>query len=158
MSGNTNTDFTIDSNGTVITARALDYETTPSYTLTVKSRDSSSPSNLQRHVNLEISIAVTPVNEHPPVFTSSSYTHNIQEDTVIGTSLIRVTATDDDNGPQGEVSYSLSSSSFYIDATNGIIRLKAALDRESTSSYSLMVTAHDNDPVTSDRKSANVTV
>lgn len=49
-----------------------------------------------------VSIAVTSVNEHAPVFTSSSYSHDVKEDTVIGTSLLRVTAEDNDNGPQGK--------------------------------------------------------
>ncbi|KAK3732012.1 hypothetical protein QZH41_016882, partial [Actinostola sp. cb2023] len=159
-SGNTNTDFTIDANGTINTLRVLDYETTSYYTLTIKSRDSSSPSNTQKHVTVEVSIAVTSVNEHTPVFTSSSYAHSIQEDTAIGTSLLRVTATDDDKGPQGEISYSMLplSAPFYIDVTTGIIHLKSNLDRESTVSHSLSITAHDNDPITADRKSANVTV
>lgn len=51
-----------------------------------------------------------------------------------------------------------SSSSFYIDASSGIIRQKSSLDRETTSSYTLTVTAHDNDPITADRKSGNVSI
>lgn len=101
LSGNTNTDLSVDANGTIHTERALDYETTPSYVITVKSRDSSSPSSTQKSVTVEVTIDVTPVNEHAPVFTSLSYAYSVQEDTAIGTSLLRVTATDADDGPQG---------------------------------------------------------
>ena len=100
-SGNTNTSFTIDSNGTLSTATWLDYETTPSFALTVQARDSSSPSSSQKSVVMEISIDVTPVNEHAPVFTSAAYSIDVAEDVAVGTSLLRVTAVDQDDGLQG---------------------------------------------------------
>lgn len=100
-SGNTNTSFTIDSNGTLSTAAWLDYETTPSFALTVLARDSSSPMSSQKSVVMEISIEVTPVNEHEPVFSSAQYSTSVAEDTAVGTSILGVTAADQDGGLQG---------------------------------------------------------
>ena len=101
-SGNTNTSFTIDSNGTLSTAAWLDFETTPSFALSVLTRDSSSPTASQKSVVMEISIEVTAVNEHEPVFSSAQYSTSVAEDTAVGTSILRVTATDQDNGLQGK--------------------------------------------------------
>ena len=100
-SGNSNTSFSIDSNGTLSTATWLDYETTPSFALTVQARDSSSPSSSQKSVVMEISIDITPVNEHEPVFSSAEYSANIAEDVSVGTSILRVSAVDQDDGLQG---------------------------------------------------------
>ena len=101
-SGNTNTSFTIDSNGTLSTAAGLDFETTPSFALSVLARDSSSPSSSQKSVVMEISIGVIAVNEHKPVFSSAQYSTSVAEDTSVGTSILRVTATDQDDGLQGK--------------------------------------------------------
>jgi len=102
-SGNTNTSFTVDSNGTLSTAALLDYETTPSFALSVLARDSSSPTSSQKSVVMEISIEVTAVNEHEPVFSSAQYSTSVAEDTAVGTSILRVTATDQDGGLQGNI-------------------------------------------------------
>lgn len=101
ISGNTNSSFTIDSNGTLFTAAWLDYETTPTFTLLVRARDSSSPSSSQKSTFMEISIDVTAVNEHEPLFAFAQYATSVTEDTAVGTSIIRVTATDQDYGLQG---------------------------------------------------------
>ena len=50
---------------------------------------------------MEISIDVTPVNEHAPVFSSAEYSTSIAEDVFVGTSILRVTAVDQDDGLQG---------------------------------------------------------
>lgn len=102
-SGNSNTSFTIDSNGTLSTAALLDYETTPSFTLTVLARDSSSPSSSQNSVAMEISIGITAVNEYGPVFSSAQYSTSVAEDTAVGTSILRITAFDQDDGLQGKI-------------------------------------------------------
>lgn len=50
---------------------------------------------------MEISIDITPVNEHAPVFSSAEYSANIAEDVSVGTSILRVSAVDQDDGLQG---------------------------------------------------------
>lgn len=102
ISGNTNNSFTINSNGTLSTAAWLDYETMPAFTLSVRARDSSSPSSSQKATVMEISVDVTAVNEHKPLFDFAQYTTSITEKTAVGTSIIRSTARDQDYGPQGK--------------------------------------------------------
>ena len=70
--------------------------------LTVRARDSSSPTSSQKSVVMEISIDVTAVNEHEPAFSAAQYSTSITEDTAVGTSILRVTATDQDGGLQGK--------------------------------------------------------
>ena len=50
---------------------------------------------------MEISIDITPVNEHAPVFTSAAYSTDVAEDVAVGTSILRLTAVDQDDGLQG---------------------------------------------------------
>lgn len=50
---------------------------------------------------MEISIDITPVNEHAPVFTSAAYSTDVAEDVAVGTSILRLTAADQDDGLQG---------------------------------------------------------
>ena len=73
-------------------ARSLDYETTPSYTLTVQAADGGSLSD-----TTTVSITVTDVNEAPS-FGSTTYTYTLAEDAAIGTAVGIVSATDPDEG------------------------------------------------------------
>lgn len=147
------------SSGKITTARNLDFENTQSYSLTVEARDSSSPINSQLASLSHVDVIVTPLNEHAPAFSQSSYNVTISENTTIGTTVLSVTATDNDAGSQGEVAFSLSSSSpFYIDQVSGAIVVKQALDYEAETSYLLTVTATDGDVASPKSSSVNVTV
>lgn len=102
---------------------------------------------------------MTPLNEHAPVFSQSSYNVTISENTTVGTAVLSIIATDGDSGSQGELSFSLSGGSpFYIDVSSGSITLKQALDYETVTSYLLTVTATDGDLVSPKSASVNVTV
>ena len=82
----------------------------------------------------------TPTNR-PPAFSSSSTTRRVDENTPSGRNIgSPVTATD----PDGDtLTYSIGGSSFSIVSSTGQLRTKAALDYETTSSYSVSVTAKD---------------
>ncbi len=85
----------------------------------------------------------TPTNRSP-VFSSSSTTRSVPENTASGANIgSPVTATD----PDGDaLTYSIGgtdSSSFSIASSSGQLRTKAALDYETKSSYSVTVTAED---------------
>lgn len=147
------------SSGKITTARNLDFEDAQSYSLTVEARDSSSPINSQLASLSHVDVIVTPLNEHAPAFSQSFYNVTISENTNIGTTVLSVTATDNDAGSQGEVAFSLSSSSpFYIDQVSGAIVVKQALDYEAETSYLLTVTATDGDVASPKSSSVNVTV
>lgn len=141
--------FSISSNGTLSVADTLDYESVSSYVLSITVSDGG-VSSLSTEVSVHVSVSA--VNEHPPVFTSSgTYSVSVPEDTSLGTVIIRVTANDgDDSGhAHGRVVYSIISGNtgffFYISADNGAIQLARSLDREVSSSYTLVVEATDGE-------------
>lgn len=107
-------------------------------------------------------------NDNAPVLTLPSYNTTLSSSALPGTFVVRVQATDSDSGPNGEVSYSLSSSSgnshtfFTIDSSTGMITTGSALPSvgEQTE-YIFNVTASDMAPVNSRRSTSavvNVTV
>ena len=96
---------------------------------------------------------ISDVNEHTPQFTNGgSYTALVAENATIGTLVSNVTATDLDIGPvYGLVTYTITSGNdndaFTIRPTNGLIFVQRPLDRETTDSYSLVIEATDQDPI-----------
>ena len=64
--GNTNNVFDIDDNGviTVLDASELDFETTPSYTLTITATDNGSPAMMD---TATVTITVNDINDEPPM-------------------------------------------------------------------------------------------
>ena len=89
------------------------------------------------------------VNDFSPEFDppSGNYNATISEAAAIGSSVAMVTATDQDSGSQGDVSFSIVAGNFgnkfQLNATTGLITTIAALDRETTASFTLTVRASD---------------
>ncbi|XP_012235255.2 protocadherin-like wing polarity protein stan [Linepithema humile] len=137
-------EFTINSQtGAITTTKTLDRELVPSYLLTVTARDGGMPP-LSDTTDVEIS--VTDVNDNAPVFKASQYQGSIPEDVLVGTSVLRVAATDADVDLNGRVRYALDDNgdgAFAIDSMTGIIRTAKALDRESVARYVLKAAAID---------------
>ncbi|XP_078609705.1 protocadherin Fat 4-like isoform X2 [Branchiostoma floridae x Branchiostoma japonicum] len=127
---------------TVASGQSLDYETTTSYMLDVSVTDVSGVA-----VTAEVAVVVTGVNEFPPTFTATSYSADVNESLPIGTIVTFVAATDSDSGVDGTISYNITSGNdlnhFILDSSSGLISTAAVLDRETTASYSLVVTADD---------------
>ncbi|TSK49682.1 Protocadherin-16 [Bagarius yarrelli] len=152
-------DFYLDKkSGTLSSSKALDREKKARYTLTVEARDLGTPS-LSSTATLDIS--VLDLNDNSPVFTSSSYMVEINEDAPEGTFVLEVTALDKDEGSNGQVVYFLSQESkgtFIVDQHNGRIVTAATLDREKVASYSFQVFAVDNSAGNPRNTSAQVTI
>jgi hypothetical protein len=85
-------------------------------------------------------------NDNSPDFTKSRYTGQIYENDTAGTTVTKVTATDDDFGKNAEITYSIvgGSTVFKINPKTGVITNLVKLDRELTPKYKLKVLATDN--------------
>ncbi|KJV06157.1 cadherin domain-containing protein [Methylocucumis oryzae] len=143
--GNTNGAFTIDTNnGSISVANntALNFETTPIFTLTVQATDNGSP-NLSNTAT--ITIHLTDVNEAPDI---TAATFSIAENSNTGTSIGTVSAVDVDTGQS--LTYAITAgnigNAFAINQSTGeiVVNTRAALNFETTPSFSLTVEASDN--------------
>ena len=125
LSGTDAAKFSIDSNGVVTIASALDYETKNSYDITVNASDGTY-NTVSNHA-----ISVTNINEAHSVnvSVSNAITEGATVDTIVASSTV--------NDPEsGTISYSLSgtdSAKFSIDS-NGNVKLAALLDYETKTS------------------------
>ena len=126
-----------------VNQRGLDYEKVRNYLLVVEARDDST----NKSHTVKVNITITDVNDNPPVFEPPKYTEDVTEDVSIGTTLLRVTATDKDSGIFGRVVYSIASGndkqSFKIDSTTGDIVTIKSLDHENMKTHQLSVEARD---------------
>ena len=159
--GNTNSDFSIDaSTGEITIANALDAGITASYTLTVTATDGGAPANT---TTASVTITVNSVNSNDPIFQGTPYAATVSESATIGTTVITVTATDADTGTDGTVSYGITAgntgNAFAIGAGSGVITVAAALDFETTASYTLTILASDGgSPTRSTTETVTITV
>ncbi|KAG8278057.1 Cadherin EGF LAG seven-pass G-type receptor 2 [Homalodisca vitripennis] len=140
-----NTDFVINAQtGAVTTTKALDRETQSGYLLTVTARDNGNPP-LSDSTDVEISVA--DVNDNAPKFLKPAYSGSVSEDALVGTSVLQISAVDEDTGLNGRVRYALGGSgsveAFVMDPISGVIRTAKTLDRESIAQYEIEALAID---------------
>ncbi|NXJ95515.1 CELR2 protein, partial [Corythaixoides concolor] len=142
-SGNTRNRFSITSQsggGLISLALPLDYKLERQYLLTIAASDGTRQDTAQVVVN------VTDANTHRPVFQSSHYTVNINEDRPVGTTVVVISATDEDTGENARITYLMEDSipQFRIAAETGAVTTQMELDYEDQVSYTLAITARDN--------------
>ena len=135
--------FTIDeSTGQLKTKAALDYETKPTYSITVSVSDGD---DTTADGVITVTVNVTNVNEDPTFGEGAAATRSVSENTATNTNIgAPVAATDLDAGDT--LTYSLGgtdAASFAIDASSGQLKTKAALDYETKPTYTVEVTARD---------------
>uniref|UniRef100_A0A674K493 Cadherin EGF LAG seven-pass G-type receptor 2 n=1 Tax=Terrapene triunguis TaxID=2587831 RepID=A0A674K493_9SAUR len=141
--GNTRNRFSITSQsggGLITLALPLDYKLERQYLLTITASDGTRLDTAQVFVN------VTDANTHRPVFQSSHYTVNINEDRPVGTTVVLISATDEDTGENARITYFMEDSipQFRIDVDTGAVTTQMELDYEDQVSYTLAITARDN--------------
>ncbi|XP_046717031.1 protocadherin beta-16-like [Silurus meridionalis] len=139
----------------LILDKELDREQTKEIDLIFTAIDGGTP---QRSGTALIHINVLDVNDNTPVFSQSVYKVTLAENSPLGSEVITVSATDADEGVNGEVSYELSRISdkaakiFSIDKTTGHITVGGNIDYEEETSYEIRVQAIDGSGLASTAK------
>ncbi|XP_025928838.1 protocadherin alpha-C2-like [Apteryx rowi] len=102
----------------------------------------------------QISVRVVDTNDNPPAFDRSTYTVSLLENAPLGTLVVKLNASDPDEGSNGDVIYSFGSYTpqkvrqlFSVDPHSGEVRVNGTLDYEEASSYEIYVQATDQGPV-----------
>ncbi|KAM3184174.1 hypothetical protein ACTXT7_008902 [Hymenolepis weldensis] len=138
----------------------LDYEKVPVYTFFLQACENQRVEHMCSSIH--VTVNVENVNDHRPVFLNLTYNAVINEDTLVGSTVLIVEAIDADDPPFGNISYSLmidkknaESFPFAVDEQNGRIFLR--LPNLQPKKYSFVVEATD-DLNTSKRSSALVTI
>ncbi|XP_075020942.1 protocadherin gamma-A10-like [Calonectris borealis] len=130
----------------LVLAKALDREEAAFHELVLRASDGGEPT---RTGTARIRVAVLDANDNAPVFSQAEYTVRVPEDVPVGSALVTLTATDADEGLNGDVKYSLKqvtdleSEIFQLNAETGAITLVRSLDFEEGDSYELEVQARD---------------
>ncbi|KAH8322014.1 hypothetical protein KR059_000394 [Drosophila kikkawai] len=88
----------------------LDFESRPSYIMTISASDSALDNRLSSLAT--ISINVIDIQDQPPVFTNAPYSATVPENTPAGVSILTVKATDGDVGIPRDIFLSLEDEPF----------------------------------------------
>uniref|UniRef100_A0A667Y8M0 Protocadherin-16 n=1 Tax=Myripristis murdjan TaxID=586833 RepID=A0A667Y8M0_9TELE len=124
----------------------LDREERDTYELRVMATDSGTP---PLRAESSFTIQVTDINDNPPLFDQPVYKQVIPEVVFPGSFVLQVTARDKDQGPNGDITYSILQDHgthwnwFSIDAVTGIITTLSKLDYEKNPKPSITVVATD---------------
>lgn len=136
--------------GDITTKTILNFDLHQEFHFAVTARDGILTSS--RSASVDVIITIENINDGAPVATNASYSISISEATSIGTSILRVLATDKDSvnliytftNPQTGTSSTIDSSGkFNIIRNSGEILVKGILDRETVPSYTMSVVISD---------------
>ncbi|KAJ1128054.1 hypothetical protein NDU88_006441 [Pleurodeles waltl] len=132
--------------GLVLT-KALDREQQSQMQLTLTAFDDGRP---ERSGSTQIIIDIQDTNDNPPVFDKELYTVRLPENVPVDTLVIRLNATDADDGQNGYIHYSFyglaslnMNQLFSINPDSGEIRVLGKMDFEDMSMYEIQVQAQD---------------
>ena len=135
--------ISIDNQGRISVFGFFDREHDPSpIPLTISAVDA--PGGLIRYTAYtSVMITVSDVNDNYPIFSVSYQFVSISENTSVGVSIAQYLATDADEGNNSLIRYAIQTGDFEIDTQSGVVSVLNTLDREMSSSYSLVVYAVD---------------
>nr|XP_049607869.1 putative protocadherin beta-18 [Syngnathus scovelli] len=130
----------------------LDREKQSGMNLLLTALDGGSP---RRSGTVAIHVTVLDANDNAPVFSKAVYKASLPENSPSDTTVIKVSATDADEGVNGAVTYDFGHVSgnninvFFIDPTTGEIKVTGVTDFEEKASYEMRVEAKDGLGLTS---------
>ncbi|XP_040478248.1 protocadherin gamma-A6 isoform X6 [Ursus maritimus] len=144
----------------LVLERPLDREGEAVHHLVLTAVDGGDPI---RSGTARILVIVLDANDNAPVFTQPVYRVSIPENLPVGTPVLTVNATDQDEGVHAEVTYSFlrvtekMSKIFCLNISTGEISTSANLDYEDSSFYELDIEARDR-PGLLDRAKVLITI
>ncbi|XP_075397838.1 protocadherin gamma-A3 isoform X14 [Tenrec ecaudatus] len=130
----------------LILERALDREEENVHHLVLSAFDGGDP---VRSGDMRIQVVVLDANDNPPEFPQPEYHVSVLENVPVGTRLLRVNATDPDEGFNAQVSYTLdkmpgnAAQIFHLDSVTGDLSLLRSLDYEDAMFYEIKIEAKD---------------
>ncbi|XP_036798690.1 protocadherin beta-16-like isoform X19 [Oncorhynchus mykiss] len=135
----------------MVLQKPLDREKQEHLSLILTAIDGGEP---QMSGTVQIHITVLDANDNAPVFTQGIYKATLRENSAKGTVVVSVSASDNDQGSNGKVSYSISNSLddvselFEMNVDNGEVRLIGNIDYEKARQYQIHVQASDDGGLT----------
>uniref|UniRef100_A0A6Q2ZH60 Cadherin domain-containing protein n=1 Tax=Esox lucius TaxID=8010 RepID=A0A6Q2ZH60_ESOLU len=138
--------------GELVLENELDREKQQEVTVLLTAVDGGTP---QRSGTVVIHVTVLDANDNKPVFSQNVYKVSVPENSPLGALVVTVTATDADEGVNGEVTFGFGSISdevyklFSLNSKTGDINISGVLDFEKESIYELSIQAKDSLGLTS---------
>ncbi|XP_033747330.1 neural-cadherin-like [Pecten maximus] len=124
----------------------LDRDSQPVIKFIVRAIDEPS-SSLQQTSYATVEIRPRDMNDNSPIFDNSTLEGSVKEELAVGTSVMTVHADDIDQGPNGEVSYSLvptiNPDFRILNSNSGQIQTNTVIDREKNDHFTVVLTAQD---------------
>ncbi|XP_043839493.1 protocadherin alpha-7-like isoform X9 [Dromiciops gliroides] len=131
----------------LVLKKVLDREETPELHLMLTTTDGGKP---ELTGTVQLQITVLDVNDNAPKFDKNVYKVRLTENSLNGTMVIKVSASDMDEGTNSQLIYSFESnvppnvlSKFAIDPMDGDITVIGQIDFEESKSYQIQVEATD---------------
>ncbi|XP_045250268.2 protocadherin alpha-8 isoform X10 [Macaca fascicularis] len=131
----------------LVLRKSLDREDAPAHNLFLTATDGGKP---ELTGSVHLLVTVLDVNDNAPTFEQPEYEVRIFENADNGTTVIRLNASDRDEGANGAISYSFNSlvatmviDHFSIDRNTGEIVIRGNLDFEQVNLYKIRIDATD---------------
>ncbi|XP_040038890.2 protocadherin gamma-C3 [Gasterosteus aculeatus] len=128
----------------------LDREQQSAHQMVLTAVDGGAP---ERSGTAQIDITVLDANDNAPVFDKSFYRVRLAENAPKGTVVIKLNASDLDEGPNADITYSFSGHApikvrqlFSVDSRTGEIKVKGVIDYEKARMHEIYVQAKDKGP------------
>ncbi|KAG8579348.1 hypothetical protein GDO81_010832 [Engystomops pustulosus] len=139
----------------LVLQKMLDREQQSSYEIVLTALDGGQPVKTGTAV---IKISVSDINDNAPLFRKELYQVSMSENVTINSLVLQLDATDEDEGINGQITYSFSHINkiaqqiFSLDPKTGEIRTKGHLDFETTKNYDMIIEAEDGGGLVSHTK------
>nr|XP_031526933.1 protocadherin alpha-4-like [Vicugna pacos] len=131
----------------LVLRKPLDREEAPEIFLVLTATDGGKP---ELTGTVQLLVKVLDANDNAPAFDRTLYKVKLPENVPNGTLVIKLNASDLDEGSNGDIIYSFSTdilpnvkSKFYIDGITGEIMVKGYIDFEESKSYEILVEGID---------------